>query len=300
MNKKTSLATVRQKKIALCAAVFLIPVIILMAVYILYPIIATFVNSFTQWNGISTNKKFIGFYNWNKLLHDMKFWKAFLNNIKVMLLSLVIQMPIGILLATFLDAGGRKLNFFKISWFLPRLMSSVAVGYLFHYALATNGGLFTSISQIVGGGKIDLLGNQKTALYAVIGVICWQFIPFYMVYYMAGYSSIDETLYEAAIVDGATRGQYVRKIALPLLVPTIKSAVVLSVTGSLKYFDLVYVMTGGGPGSSTELMATYMYKESFTKYNMGYGSAIAGGMFILITAIAGLLMFLMNRKGDKE
>ena len=217
-----------------------------------------------------------------------------------MLLSLVIQMPIGILLATFLDAGGRKLNFFKIIWFLPLLMSSVAVGYLFHYALATNGGLFTSISQIVGGGKIDLLGNQKTALYAVIGVICWQFIPFYMVYYMAGYSSIDETLYEAAIVDGATRGQYVRKIALPLLVPTIKSAVVLSVTGSLKYFDLVYVMTGGGPGSSTELMATYMYKESFTKYNMGYGSAIAGGMFILITAIAGLLMFLMNRKGDKE
>ena len=177
-------------------------------------------------------------------------------------------------------------------------MSSVAVGYLFHYALATNGGLISSLSQLLGGGKVDLLGNQKTALYAVISVICWQFIPFYMVYYMAGYSSISEDIYEAAIVDGATRGQYVRKIALPLLVPTIKSAVVMSVTGSLKYFDLVYVMTGGGPGTSTELMATYMYKTSFTTYNMGYGSAIAGGMFILITVIAALIMRVMNSGGE--
>lgn len=300
MKGKASLAATRQKKISTCAAVFLIPVVVLMVVYIAYPIVDTFINSFTQWNGISSGKKFIGFYNWNKLLHDAKFWRAFLNNIIVMFLSLVIQMPIGILLATFLDAGGRKFNFFKVIWFLPLLMSSVAVGYLFHYALATNGGLFTSLSQMFGGGKIDLLGNQKTALYAVIGVICWQFIPFYMVYYMAGYSSIDVSLYEAAIVDGATRGQYIRKIALPMLVPTIKSAIILSVTGSLKYFDLVYVMTGGGPGTSTELMATYMYKESFTKYNMGYGSAVAGGMFILIAAILGLLMGIMNRKGDEE
>lgn len=300
MKGKASLAATRQKKISTCAAVFLIPVIVLMVVYIAYPIVDTFINSFTQWNGISSGKKFIGLYNWNKLLHDTKFWRAFLNNIIVMFLSLVIQMPIGILLATFLDAGGRKFNFFKVIWFLPLLMSSVAVGYLFHYALATNGGLFTSLSQMFGGGKVDLLGNQKTALYAVIGVICWQFIPFYMVYYMAGYSSIDVSLYEAAVVDGATRGQYIRKIALPMLVPTIKSAIILSVTGSLKYFDLVYVMTGGGPGTSTELMATYMYKESFTKYNMGYGSAVAGGMFILIAAISGLLMGIMNRKGDEE
>ena len=124
-------------------------------------------------------------------------------------------------------------------------MSSVAVGYLFHYALSTNGGLITSISQLFGGGKVDLLGNQKTALYAVIAVIAWQFIPFYMVYYLAGYSSISEDVYEAAIIDGATHSQYIWKVALPLLVPTIKSAVILSVIGSLKYFDLVYVMKGG-------------------------------------------------------
>ncbi len=298
MENKGSLAKRRKRSIAICSLVFLLPVLILLCTFLVYPIVQTFINSFTKWNGISADKVFNGVVNWQKLLGDKDFWRAFLNNIKIMVLSLIIQMPIGILLATFLDAGGKKFNFFKVIWFLPLLMSSVAVGYLFHYALATNGGIISSISQIFGGGNVDLLGNQKTALYAVIGVICWQFIPFYMVYYMAGYSSISEDIYEAAIVDGATRGQYVRKIALPLLVPTIKSAVVMSVTGSLKYFDLVYVMTGGGPGTSTELMATYMYKTSFTTYNMGYGSAIAAGMFILITIIAALIMRIMNSGGD--
>lgn len=296
MEKTRSLAARRKTQIAVCALVFLLPVLIFLIAYLVWPIVATFVNSFFQWNGISADRKFIGFANWDKLLHDMDFWRAFGNNIKVMILSLVIQMPIGILLATFLDAGGKKFNIFKSIWFLPMLMSSVAVGYLFRYALATNGGLISSISELFGGGPVDLLGNQGTALYAVIGVICWQFIPFYMVYYMAGYSTISEDVYEAAIIDGATHAQYIRKIALPLLVPTIKSAIVLSLIGSLKYFDLVYVMTGGGPGTSTELMATYMYKNSFVTFNMGYGSAIAGGMFILITVIAAVVMRLLNGK----
>ena len=277
---------------------FLFPVLFFLAVYLLYPIIATFINSLHQWNGISAEKTFLGLANWIKLIRDSNFWKAALNNVKIMVLSLVIQMPIGILLATYLDAVGKKGNFFKAVWFLPMLMSSVAIGYLFRYALATNGGLLTSISQLFGGGKVDLLGNQKTALYAVIGVICWQFIPFYMVYYMAGYSSISTDVYEASILDGATRGQYVRHVALPLLVPTIRSAVILSLIGSLKYFDLVYVMTGGGPSNATELMATYMYKQSFVTFNMGYGSTIAAGMFILITLFASIVMRLMNGRGD--
>lgn len=298
MNNSGSLAKRRKRSYAICAAVFLFPVLFFLAVYLLYPIAATFFNSLHQWNGISAEKTFIGLSNWKKLIGDSDFWKAFLNNIKVMVLSLVIQMPIGILLATFLDAVGKRGNVFKAMWFLPMLMSSVAVGYLFRYALATNGGLISSVSQLFGGGVVDLLGNQATALYAVIGVICWQFIPFYMVYYIAGYSSISTDIYEAAIIDGSTRGQYVRHIALPLLVPTIKSAIVLSLIGSLKYFDLVYVMTGGGPSNSTELMATYMYKHSFTTFNMGYGSTIAAGMFILITLFAAIVMRLLNGRGN--
>ena len=119
-----------------------------------------------------------------------------------------------------------------------------------------------------------------------------------MVYCVAAYTNISEDVYDASLVDGATKGQYFWKIALPLLKPSLKSAAILSMVGSLKYFDLIYVMTGGGPGTSTELLATYMYKESFANFNMGYGSAVAGGMFILITLISLLTMRVLNGKED--
>ena len=119
-----------------------------------------------------------------------------------------------------------------------------------------------------------------------------------MVYSMAGFTNISTDVFEAARIDGATRGEYFWKIALPLLMPTLKNAAIMSMVGSLKYFDLIYVMTNGGPGRSTELMATYMYKLSFSEFNMGYGSTVAAGMFILISAIALVTMRLINGKEE--
>ena len=280
MNEKgISLVQLRQRKTRQTAALFLAPVIILLVVFIAYPIIDTFITSGYQWNGISADKKMVGLANWAKLIKDTKFW-------------------LGLAMATFLDFGGKKLTIFKVIWFIPMLMSSVAIGFLFTYALATNGGIVSTISGWFGGGNIDLLGNPKLALLTVILIIAWQFTPFYMVYFMAGYTNIPYDVFEAARIDGATRGQYFWKIALPLLIPSIKSAAILSMVGSLKYFDLIYVMTGGGPGTATELMATYMYKESFKNFNMGYGSAIAGGMFILITMVSMITMKLINGKQE--
>ena len=297
-EKSTSLLVIRQRNTRKVAALFLAPVTILMVIYIFYPIVDTFITSTYQWNGISADRKFIGIQNWITLLQDKSFWIAFKNNLIIMVLSIVIQIPLGLALATFLDFGGKKLTVFKVIWFIPLLMSSVAIGFLFTYALATNGGIVSTISGWFGGGNIDLLGNPKTALLTVIAVICWLFTPFYMVHFMAAFTNIPYDVFEAARIDGATRGQYFWKIALPLLVPSMKSAAILSMVGSLKYFDLIYVMTGGGPGTSTELMATYMYKESFSNFNMGYGSAVAGGMFILISMIALITMKLIN--GKKE
>ena len=297
-EKGISLLEMRQRNTRKVAALFLAPVTILLIVFILYPIIDTFITSGYQWNGISSAKEFIGFENWKTLLTDKNFWIAFRNNLVIMVLSIVIQIPIGLALATFLDFGGKKLTIFKVIWFVPLLMSSVAIGFLFTYALATNGGIVSTISGWFGGGNVDLLGNPKTALLTVIIVICWQFTPFYMVYFMAAFTNIPYDVFEAARIDGATRGQYFWRIALPLLVPSMKSAAILSMVGSLKYFDLIYVMTGGGPGTSTELMATYMYKQSFKNFNMGYGSAVAGGMFILISMVALITMKLL--KGKEE
>lgn len=287
-NNKNGLARAREKSTAKAAAVFLFPALFLIAVYMIYPIIDTFTTSAYSWNGISSDKIFVGIQNWKTLFSDMTFWSSFGHNVVVMVFSILLQIPIGMLLATFLDAGGKKFNLFKVIWFLPYLMSSVAIAFLFSYALATNGGIFSSIASMIKGGKVtvDLLGRNPHALFSVIGVMAWQFTPFYVVYFIAGYGNIDTSIYEAAVIDGATRGQYLRTIAIPLLGPIFKTACTMSLIGSLKYFDMIWNMTGGGPAGGTELMATYMYKLSFQQFNMGYGSCVAAGMFLLITFIA--------------
>lgn len=300
MNKTKDLAKARAKSTAIAATVFLIPALALIAIYMIYPVIDTFITSGYKWNGISSDRIFVGLDNWKKLLTDGSFWSSFIHNVIVMVFSILLQIPLGLLLATFLDAGGRKFNIFKIIWFFPYLMSSVAIAFLFNYILATNGGLFSSIAALFSGHKVnvDLLGKNPSALFSVIGVMAWQFTPFYMVYFIAGYGNIDTSLYEAAVIDGATRKQYLFKIAIPLLGPIFKTACTMSLIGSLKYFDMVWNMTGGGPAGGTELMATYMYKLSFQQFNMGYGSCVAAGMFILITLIALLFQKIFVVKED--
>ena len=298
MSKTSSIAKRNQKNTAIAAAVFLAPALIVIGIFIVYPIIQSFITSAYDWNGYSANKIFVGLKNWTTLFADKSFWAAFKNNIIVMFLSIILQMPIGLALATFLNYAGKKADICKVIWFIPMLMSSVAIGYLFRYALDPTTGFVTAISKMFGGGKVDLLGNPSTVLLTVIFIIAWQFTPFYMVYYMAGYGGISGDIHEAAMIDGATESDYFWKIALPLLKPSIKSAIVLSMVGSLKYFDLVYVMTGGGPSGASELMATYMYSNAFESYKMGYASAIASGMFILISIIALITMKLLNGKED--
>lgn len=299
MNNSHSLASMRKRSIAVTATVFLIPVFFFIIVFIVYPIFDSFWLSLFSWNGISATKDFIGLENWTTLLKDDVFFKAFFNNIIIVVLSIAIQLPIGMALAFLLDTGGKKLNFLKVIYFLPMLMSSVAVGFLFKYIYDPQFGLISAISRALGGSDmVDLLGNPKVAIFAVIAVICWQFIPFYMVYFLAGLSSLPVEIYEASIIDGATRGQYFWRVALPMMKGTVRSAAILSLIGSLKYFDLIYVMTQGGPNGATELMATYMYKNAFTTMKMGYGATVACGMFIIITTISLLTLRAMNRNEE--
>ena len=148
MNKTKDLAKARAKSTAIAATVFLIPALALIAIYMIYPVIDTFITSGYKWNGISSDRIFVGLDNWKKLLTDGSFWSSFSHNVIVMVFSILLQIPLGLLLATFLDAGGRKFNIFKIIWFFPYLMSSVAIAFLFNYILATNGGLFSSIATL--------------------------------------------------------------------------------------------------------------------------------------------------------
>lgn len=299
MQNTKSLLNHRKRSTAIAATVFLIPVFFFILIFILYPIFNSFWLSLHDWNGISSNKAFSGLDNWKTLVTDVVFYKSFLNNILIVILSIAIQLPIAMALAFLLDSGGKKLNFLKMVYFLPMLMSSVAVGFLFKYTYDPQFGLISAVSTMFGGeGMVDLLGNPKIAIYAVITVICWQFIPFYMVYFLAAFSSLPVEIYEASVIDGATHGQYFWRVALPCMKGSVKSAAVLSLVGSLKYFDLIYVMTQGGPNGATELMATYMYKNAFQTMKMGYGSTIASGMFIVITLISLLTLKALNGKEE--
>ena len=162
MNEKgISQVQLRQRKTRQTAALFLAPVIILLVVFIAYPIIDTFITSGYQWNGISADKKMVGLANWAKLIKDTKFWIAFKNNVIIMILSIIIQIPLGLAMATFLDFGGKKLTIFKVIWFIPMLMSSVAIGFLFTYALATNGGIVSTISGCSEGATLTFLVIQN-------------------------------------------------------------------------------------------------------------------------------------------
>lgn len=297
-SKIVSLHNARQRSIRIAATVFLLPALLFIVVFILYPIVDSFINSTMEWRGMGRRRSFIGLANWFTLVRDAGFWRAFQNNVQVMFLSLLIQIPFAMLLATFLDFYGKKALVFKIIWFLPHMLSAVVVGVLFRFILDANLGILAAVSRLFGGGAVDLLGNPNIALYAVVGVISWQFIPFYMILYLAAYGTIPEELYEAASIDGASQKQYFWRVSLPLLRPTVITGMILSIIGSLMYFDLVFVMTGGGPGLATELMATYMFRTAFVIFNMGYGSTIASGMFILITMIALVTITLLNRKRE--
>jgi raffinose/stachyose/melibiose transport system permease protein len=145
------------------------------------------------------------------------------------------------------------------------------------------------------------LGSEETAFWAVVATVCWQFTPFYMILFRAALVGIPEEIYESASIDGANAWKKFRHITLPLLMPTIITSSILSIIGSLKYFDLIFVMTGGGPNNSTELMATYMYKQAFSYFNMGYASTISFTMFLIAFIVTVIVYSLgyFRRKGNE-
>ena len=271
------------------AALFLAPVIILLVVFIAYPIIDTFITSGYQWNGISADKKMVGLANWAKLIKDTKFWIAFKNNVIIMILSIIIQIPLGLAMATFLDFGGKKLTIFKVIWFIPMLMSSVAIGFLFTYALATNGGIVSTISGWFGGGNIDLLGNPKLALLTVILIIAWQFTPFYMVYFMAGYTNIPYDVFEAARIDGCSFTKTFFSIILPLLKPIIITVTVFVAMGVWNDF-LMSSLFLTKQGTKTLAIAI---KTFLTNHTAEYAPMMAG---LLLSILPVLAFYLFGQK----
>ncbi len=290
----------KQIKNGLIISAFLAPALLFYGLYVLYSIGATFYYSFFQWSGIDAHREFIGLTNYADLMGDEVFWTSLKNNIYLVLASCLTQLPLGLMMALLLFAPIRGIRLFRTVFFMPMLMSTVAIGLLFTFIYDPNFGI---LNQALGSLGLDSwkrgwLGDEKTALWAIILTICWQFAPFYMIIFRAAIVGIPEGIYEAAKIDGANGWQRFRFVTLPLLKPTIVTSAILAIIGSLKYFDLIYIMTKGGPNNSTELMATYMYKQAFTTFNMGYGSTISFAMFLIAFFIT-LLVLMLDKRQEK-
>lgn len=281
----------------LAPAVFLAPAVVLLCVYLVYPLVDSFRLSLLDWNGLGDTARNVGLDNWRKLASDTLFWKATGNNFLLALFSVLIELPIAVVLAVMLDRAGRGSRILKILYFLPLLMSSVALGVLFKNIYDPNFGALNALLDAIGLGALaqDWLGDTHLALGSVIAVVCWQNIPFYMVLFMAGLASFPNEIAEAAYLDGASETTIFWKLKLPHLQGTCRTAILLAVIGSLRYFDLIYVMTGGGPEGASEVMATYMYRNVFSSFLLGYGSTIASAMFLIVTVVAVVLLRVSKR-----
>lgn len=270
----------------------LLPAAVFFVAFALAPMLTAGVLSFYEWDGVSA-AKFVGLANWAETFTDAVTWNALLLTVQVMALSWLIQTPISLLLGVFLAGYQRYRSVFAVIYFLPLLFSAVAVGLIWSSAILGRGGALDSILDSLGLSALsrNWLGDPSLALYAVIAVIAWQFIPFHTLLYQAGARQIPDVMYEAARIDGAGTMQQFFHITLPQLKYTIITSTVLMLTGSLTYFDVVYVMTGGGPGYATRILPLHMYLTAFDEAQFGYGSALA----VLLAAVGVSLSLVLLR-----
>lgn len=277
-NKKTILA-------------FVLPALIIYTAIVMIPILFSVYYSFFRWNILDTIK-FTGLNNYiNLFSKDAIFIKSMKNTFLLMFWSLVIQTPLAIALAIAISGRIKGKRYFKTVFFLPNILSSVAIGLLWTFVYNPEFGIVNRLLSSVGLGKFIRLwlADEKTVMGSVIAVICWQFVGYHMIIYLAAIENIPADLKEAALIDGVNQFGMIMHIILPLIKPIIGIDTVLMATGSLRFFDLIYVMTNGGPNHASEVIASYMYYKSFRDYQYGYGSAVSVVLLILCLIVTFIL-----------
>ncbi|MGO4235436.1 carbohydrate ABC transporter permease [Pseudarthrobacter sp. YAF2] len=270
-----------------------VPALVFFLAFAVIPLVGVVFLSFTSWNGLG-EIKLEGLASWTTVLTDPVTGNALVVTAKVMFFSFVVQAPVSLLLGVF-TAGGQKYRAaLAVLYFLPLLLSSAAVAIAFKALLDPNFGLGPGFNLPVLAQ--DWLGNSDLVLFVVVFVIAWQFVPFHTLIYQGGVRQIPASLYEAAEIDGAGRFRQFWNITLPQLKYTIITSSTLMVVGSLAYFDLIFVLTGGGPGYSTRLLPLHMYLTGFKANDMGAASAL--GVMLIVIGLG--LALLLQRLGGKN
>ena len=283
-------------KLGAMISLFLLPALSLYCVYTVSSLVVTVYYSLQDWSGVGNITAFIGLDNYLRMFRDPTMLLCIKNNLLIVATAMVFQIPPAMILALLINTRFKGIKFFRAVYFAPQLLSTVAVGILWVLFYDPYFGLINNLLAAVGLGQYvsGWLGDPKLAIWCVIVVICWQNIPFHMILLNAGLKGISREVHESAHLDGATPWQTFWQITFPLMSTTIKTCCTLALIGSIRYFDLIYVMTQGGPNNSTQLLATYMYRKGFLEFSMGYASAIAAALFVIIFIATFLLRKLLN------
>lgn len=263
-------------------ALYVLPALLVIMAVVYIPIILTAYYGLNEWNGIGA-MTFIGLDNYQALLSDGKFWDSAWHSLLLAVFSaasLMIYLAVAMVLASKIKGA----NLFRKIYLIPMLLSSVAIAQLWLRIYHPTNGIVNSFLESIGiTNPPAWLAEPSLVLFALFIPILWQYAGFYILIYYAALKNIPASLVEAAKIDGATSFQIAFRIKLPLIMEVIKVTIVLAVVGSLKYFDLIFVMTDGGPNGASEVMASYMYHTAFRAYDFGYGSAI--GFFLLVICL---------------
>jgi raffinose/stachyose/melibiose transport system permease protein len=278
------------------AAGFVAPALALYALVVAIPILYGLWTSLYSWN-VLAESHFAGLDNFAELASDPVFWQSLGHNLILVFVSVAFQLPLALALAAVLSGFVPGRTIFRTAYFLPVVLPSVVVALLWRYVLDAPGrGLLNGLLGVVGlgGWERTWLTDPSTALGAIIGVVCWRHVGFHLVIYYAGIQSIPEELYEAARMDGAGPLRRFMHVTLPGLERVIEITVVLAVVGSLKYFDLFYLMPGP-PEHETELVTTYLFRKGIEDGRYGYASALAAVLLVVSLGAAAAVLGLARR-----
>ena len=280
----------------------LLPALVLFAGFVVYPLLYGFFISLNKWDGFGP-MKFIGFQNYVKVFHDDLFYTSLSHNVIYMFVSVTVKIVLSMCLALLFNRKIRGLTFYRTAYFMPVIISFIAIGMMFQFLLDPNVGFLSPLLVKLGLAKesVLFLGDPNIALFSIIAVDCWKWTGYQTVIFLAGLQTIPEELYESSDIDGASAWQKFRGITLPLLKPVTIINLTLTIMGSFSVFDLVFVMTNGdgGPLNSTHVLLTYMYKITFgsSNSNLGYGSVVA---YIVLAIIIVVSVFQDRLTHEKE
>ncbi len=287
----------KRNQLQLAPWLFLAPGIFAFAVYVMIPIVQSVSLSFYEWDGLTPDAKWVGFGNYTELWTDPDFWTSLRNNVAWLVMYLL-AVPAGLAVALFLNQNVTGIRVYKSLFFFPFVISQVVVGLMFRWFYAPNFGLLSGVIKTLTGSNIAILADDRYATYGIIAAGLWPQIAYCMILYLTGLNNINSEQVEAARMDGARGWKLLWNIILPQLAPATFIAVVVTVIGALRSFDLVSIMTKGGPYGSTRVLSYYMYEKALSEYGfrMGYGAAIAVVLFLIMMVFITYFILQMLRQ----